>query len=163
MTLEIRRITDDDDDAAAGALVQQAYFQLPDYPRDPEYDRLLGDVAQRALEADVIVGIDDGRIVACLTYVPDRHNVHAEFDDEHAAGFRFFGVDPSVQGTGVGKAMVRWCIAEARRSGREQLKIHTLESMPGAQRLYLHLGFRRDPDNDEDWDGIKGLAFVYDC
>ena len=33
--------------------------------------------------------------------------------------------------------------------------------MPGAQRLYLRMGFLRDPDNDEDWDGITGLAFVY--
>ena len=163
MTVEVRPITPDDDAKAAGAIVQQAYFALPGYPRDPEYDVLLVDVPTRAVEAQVVVAVDDGRIVACLTYVADHTNVHAEFDDADAASFRYFGVDPSVQGAGVGEAMVQWCIAEARRTGKHRLRIHTLESMPGAQRLYLRMGFERDPDNDEDWDGIKGLAFVLRC
>ena len=80
-----------------------------------------------------------------------------------AASFRYFGVHPSAQGTGVGEAMVQWCIDTAGAAGRERIRIHTLESMPGAQRLYLRMGFLRDPSNDEEWDGIKGLAFVYHC
>jgi ribosomal protein S18 acetylase RimI-like enzyme len=85
---------------------------------------------------------------------------HAEFDDADAASFRFFGVDPSVQGRGVGDAMVQWVIDESRRRGRRRIRIHTLESMPGAQRLYERIGFVRTPDHDENWDGITGLAFV---
>lgn len=161
MTLEVRRLEPGDDAAEAGVIVQDAYFPLPGYPRDDEYDLLLADVDGRA--NDVVVALVDGHLVGCLTYVADMHNPHAEFDDVDAASFRYFGVHPSAQGSGVGEAMVQWCINTARGDGRHRIRIHTLESMPGAQRLYLRMGFVRDPDNDEEWDGIKGLAFVYHC
>jgi GNAT superfamily N-acetyltransferase len=160
MSLVVRRTHAGDDLTRAGAIVQGAYFALPGYPRDAYYDEVLGDVEGRAHEAVVVVALLDDRIVGCLTYVPDHHNPHAEFDDPKAAGFRYFGVDPAVQGQGVGEAMVQWCIHETKRTHHRRLRIHTLESMPGAQRLYLRLGFEPDPAHDEDWDGIKGLAFV---
>jgi GNAT superfamily N-acetyltransferase len=152
-----------DDIAAAGRLVQQAYFALPGYPHDDEYDLVIGDVGARLDDAQVVVAFDDGQLVGCLTYVPDADSPHAEFEDEHAASFRYFGVDPAMQGRGIGEAMVQWCIAAARRDGRHRLRIHTLESMPAAQRLYLRMGFVRDPDHDEVWDGIVGLAFAFHC
>jgi len=163
MTLEVRRLQPSDDRAVAGAIVQTAYFRLPGYPRDDEYDLLLGDVDSRAQDSCVVVAVMGGQLVGCLTYVADMSGPHGEFDDADAASFRYFGVHPSVQGSGVGEAMVQWCIDTASAGGRRRLRIHTLESMPGAQRLYLRMGFLRDPDNDEEWGGIKGLAFVYHC
>ena len=161
MTLEVRRLEPGDNAAAAGVIVQDAYFPLPGYPRNEEYDLLLADVHGRASE--VVVAFDEGRLVGCLTYVADMNSPHAEFEDGDAASFRYFGVHPSAQGSGIGEAMVQWCIDAARADGRHRIRIHTLESMPGAQRLYLRLGFVRDPESDEEWDGIKGLAFVYHC
>lgn len=158
--MEIRRLVPADDAARAGQIVQTAYAALPDYPHDPEYDEMLGDVAARADEADVVVAVVDGRIIACLTFVASHDNPHAEFDDIDAASFRYFGVDLATQGTGVGEAMVGWVIDEALRLGRRRLRIHTLESMRGAQQLYAKLGFERVPELDEDWDGIVGLAYV---
>ena len=165
MSLSIRPLTFADRPEVAriaGYIVQRAYFALDGYPRDPEYDLALGDVASRMLDAVVVVALLDEAVVGCLTYVDGPDNPHHEFDDADAASFRCFGVDPGVQGQGVGEAMVRWCIARARADGRRRLRIHTLVSMPGAQRLYERLGFRRDPGFDEDWDGIEGLAFVLD-
>ncbi len=163
MTLKVRELQPDDDAVEAGALVQGAYFRLPGYPRDDEYDLRLGDVASRAQDALVVVAVDDGQLVGCLTYLADMSGPHGEFDDADAASFRYFGVHPSAQGSGVGVAMVQWCIDRARFDGRARIRIHTLDTMPGAQRLYLKMGFVRDPDNDEDWDGINGLAFVFHC
>ena len=160
MTLEVRDLRPDDDSVAVGTIVQHAYFRLPGYPRDDEYDLMLGDVAGRALDSRVVVAVLDRKVVGCLTYVADMNGAHGEFDDDDAASFRYFGVDPSAQCSGVGQAMVQWCIDTTRAAGRRRIRIHTLESMPGAQRLYLRMGFVRDPDNDEEWDGIKGLAFV---
>ncbi len=160
MSLVVRPIEPGDDRAAAGAIVQRAYFALPGYPRDDEYDATLGDVDGRLLHSTIVVAVDESRIVGCLTFVEGVANPHAEFDDAAAASFRYFGIDPSVQGTGVGRAMVQWCIDRARLDGKLRIRIHTLESMPAAQRLYLRMGFVRDETNDEDWDGIKGLAFV---
>jgi GNAT superfamily N-acetyltransferase len=155
----VRLIEPGDDLERAGEIVRAAYFALPGYPRDPEYDVEIGDVAARVADDDVAVALLDGRIVGCLTYVGPA-SPHHEFDDPQAASFRFFGVDPAVQGAGVGEAMVDWCIARAREQGWARLRIHTLASMPAAQRLYLRKGFLPDPDNDEDWDGIIGHAFV---
>lgn len=144
-------------------MVQGTYLQLPGYPRDDEYDEALAAVAKHSMDSDIVVAVDGDRIVGCLTYVAHHTNPHAEFDDPDAASFRYFAVSPAAQGRGVGKAMVEWCIARARADGKHRLRIHTLESMPAAQRLYERLGFQRDPENDEDWDGIKGIAFVFDC
>ena len=164
MTLEVRRARPGDDLAAAGRIVQLAYFGLPGYPHDEEYDITIGEVADRATDTttSVVVGLLDGRLVGCLTYVDHPDNPHHEFDDAEAATFRFFGVDPSVLGRGVGEAMVQWCIHEAAAAGKARLRIHTLESMQGAQRLYHKMGFQRDPAGDEEWDGVLGLAFVYE-
>jgi ribosomal protein S18 acetylase RimI-like enzyme len=158
----VRRIAPADDAARAGRIVQAAYFALDGYPREDEYDRMLGEVTVRADEADVVVAILDGHIVGCLTFVPGHDNPHFEFVDDDAASFRYFGVDPATAGRGVGEAMVRWCIDEARRLGRARLRIHTLTMMHRAQRLYERLGFVRDPAHDEEWDGIVGLAYRLD-
>jgi GNAT superfamily N-acetyltransferase len=160
--VEVRRLRADDDAAAAGRVVQDAYFALAGYPRDDVYDELIGDVASRAGEADVVVAVLDGRIVGCLTFVDGHDNAHAEFVDEDAASFRYFGVDPTCTGRGVGEAMVQWCVDEARRLGRTRLRIHTLTMMHGAQRLYERMGFVRDPAHDAEWDGIAGLAYRLD-
>jgi GNAT superfamily N-acetyltransferase len=158
--VHVRRLCPDDDADAAGRVVQDSYFALDGYPRHDEYDRILGEVRVRA--DDVVIAEIDGRIVGCLTFVPGPDNPHAEFDDPDAASFRYFGVDPSAAGRGVGEAMVRWCVDEARALGRSRLRIHTLTMMHGAQRLYERLGFVRDPAHDGVWDGIVGLAYRLD-
>jgi len=160
--MEIRRIADHDDHGHAGRLVQAAYGALADMQEEPEYLEYLGDVAARRHEADVIVAVVDERIVGCLTFVPGPGTDHHEFDDPDSASFRYFGVDPAVQGAGVGRAMVQWCIDEARRLGRPRLRIHTLPVMVAAQRLYTQMGFVRTPEFDENWDGVEGIAYLHD-
>ncbi len=161
--ITVRLLQEGDDAFAAGKVVQSSYLQLPDYPRDEEYDAALAAVAERALDSDVVLALDGDRIVGCLTYIADHTNKGYEFTDPDASSFRYFAVSTTAQGGGVGRAMVEWCIARARADGKQRLRIHTLESMPAAQRLYERIGFRRDPANDEDWDGIKGIAYVFDC
>lgn len=156
----VRRLLPTDDTARAGRLVQRAYFALDGYPHDDEFDAALADVRARMADTDVVVAIDQEGIVGCLTFVTDVDNEHAEHDDPGASTFRYFGVDPAAQGRGVGEAMVRWVIDETQRLGHQRIRIHTLESMPGAQRLYARLGFVREPMSDENWDGIIGLAYV---
>jgi GNAT superfamily N-acetyltransferase len=163
MTIVVRKLQPGDDAAAAGKVVQETYLQLPGYPRDDVYDEALAAVAARAVTSEIVVAVDGDRIIGCLTYVVHHTSPDYEFDDPEGASFRYFAVARSEQGRGVGAAMVQWCIERARSDGKRRLRIHTLESMPAAQRLYERLGFRRDPANDEDWDGIKGIAYVFDC
>lgn len=159
----VRPIGAQDDATAAGRLVQQAYFALPNYPRDVAYDAVLGDVAGRVHQATVLVAVDtdaDIGLVGCLTYVPQCPHPLAEHTDCAAASFRCFGVRIGVHGRGVGRAMVAWCVAQARRDGKLRLRIHTLTMMASAQQLYSDMGFVRDPSCDANWDGVIGWAYV---
>ena len=143
--------------------MQSTYLQLPGYPRNDAYDIELAAVAERAVRSDVVLALSGDEIVGCLTYVADHTDPSYEFADEDGASFRYFAVSPAAQGKGVGKAMVDWCIARAQADGKPRIRIHTLESMPAAQRLYERIGFRRDPATDEVWDGIRGIGYVFDC
>ena len=158
----VRELRAGDDTEHLGRLIQAAYFGLPGYPREDEYDAEIADVAGRRDKTVVVVADLDGRLVGCLTYVPHPRERYAEHGDPDAATFRYFGVDPSMQGSGVGEAMVRWVLDRARADGRRRVLIHTLTSMRSAQRLYERLGFVRDPSHDEDWDGIAGLAYRHE-
>jgi GNAT superfamily N-acetyltransferase len=160
--IEVRRLSDHDDHQHVGRLVRAAYDALPEMPEEPEYLDYLADVRARRHEADVIVALVDGRVLGCLTFVPGPGTHHHEFADQDATSFRYFGVDPAAQGSGVGRAMVQWCIDETRRIGKPRLRIHTLTAMDAAQRLYLRMGFVRTPEFDENWDGVEGIAYVYE-
>lgn len=156
----IRTLSQDDDLRLAGEIVRRAYFALEGYPRDPEYDEIIADVASRVDEAIVFGAFVDGRLVGCLTYVGSVDNVHAEHDDPGAASFRYFGIDPAAQGGGVGEAMVRRVIESARDDDKQRILIHTLTMMTAATRLYERLGFVRAPEMDASWDEVEGLAYV---
>jgi GNAT superfamily N-acetyltransferase len=161
--LVVRVATGDDDLDRAGELIRAAYFSLPGYPRDPDYDHEIGDVRSRLGDDNVVVVASIGeQVVGCLTYVPSAQAEAYEFDDPDGASFRYFGVDPTVQGRGVGAAMVQWCIDRARGDGRQRLWIHTLEPMVSAARLYVRLGFERVPAADRWWDDVHGHAYVLD-
>ena len=168
MTVVVRRplvirLVGDDEVAEAGRIVAASYLALPGYPTDPEgYDREIADVASRRDGTDVVVAELDGRLVGCLTYIGDVDSPYAEHGIDGAATFRYFGVAPSVQGGGVGSAMLQWVIGRARADGKSSILLHTLESMISAQRLYQRFGFRRDPERDADWDGVRGVAYALD-
>lgn len=156
----IRPLNRGDDFRSAGEVVQRGYFALAEYPHDEVYDKYIADIASRLDDSLVVGAFVDGQIVGCLTYVSSNDSVHAEHDDSDAASFRYFAVDPSAQGRGIGGAMIQWVIERARADGKQRIFIHTLTMMPAAMRLYERVGFVRVPEMDESWDGIAGLAYV---
>ncbi len=48
---------------------------------------------------------------------------------------------PEYQGRGIGRALARSVIGEARRKGYQKMRLDTIESMKAAQKLYFSLGF----------------------
>jgi GNAT superfamily N-acetyltransferase len=151
----VRPVADGDDLEAIGRLIQAAYFALPGYPRDDEYDDEIADIASRRHATTVVIAEDDGDDGAVL-------GTYAEHGDPDAATFRYVAVAPDAEGRGVGRALVQWAIDRARADGKACVRIHTLESMVRAMRLYERVGFVRDAAFDEDWDGIAGVAYRYD-
>lgn len=115
---------------------------------DETYEPELRDVSGRVAGAEVLVAVEDGRILGGVTFVPDHASPYAEFDSEHAAGIRMLAVHPDAQGRGVGEALTQECVARARDLGRGEVILHAVKGMSQAQRIYERLGFTRDPNLD---------------
>jgi GNAT superfamily N-acetyltransferase len=131
---------------------------------EPSYEHELRDIsAKLAGGALVAVAVVDDRVVGGVTYVPDAANVFAEFDDPDAAGFRHLAVDPDVQSTGAGRALVAWCVEQARAAGKKRIIIHSTPWMTRAHEIYLRNGFERR--TDLDWQPLPDvplMGFVLD-
>lgn len=136
--------------ARLGDVTAAAYAGIGAFAVEPSYEDEVRDIAAK-VEAGALVMVavaDDDRVVGGVCYVPDIGNPFFEFDDPDAASFRHLAVDPSVQGTGAGRALVEWCIDQARRDGKKRILIHSTPLMPRAHALYTRAGFVRREDLD---------------
>jgi GNAT superfamily N-acetyltransferase len=150
---EIARITRD-------SYLAAGYFDTADHP----YMKQIQDVAQRAGQATIWVAERDGRIVGSVTLaVAGEPYADIALDDE--LEFRMLVVDPAVQRSGAGKAMVEAIIAHARSlDGIRGVALTTGGTWESAHGLYRKTGFRRVPQRDwfvPDTD-IKLLVFRLD-
>ncbi|MGA7924798.1 MAG: GNAT family N-acetyltransferase [Candidatus Sulfotelmatobacter sp.] len=66
---------------------------------------------------------------------------HKEFEVAKMA------VEPSYQGTGIGRRLLHRAIEEGRRAGAQRLYLETNHVLTPAIRLYESLGFKHIPDN----------------
>lgn len=158
--IEIRPVRDEQEADMAGRIVAEAYFA--DGFADLGYRAELLDGRSRARDATLLVAVDtsaagDGRVVGSVTYVVPGQP-YAEVSRAREAEFRMLGVDPSVQGRGVGASLVTACVSRARADGRSALVMCTEVNMRAAQRLYERMGFLRDPERD--WDPVRDIHLL---
>lgn len=71
-----------------------------------------------------------------LTYVPDMQP-----DGRDVAIIENVIVDSAARGSGVGSAMMRWAVEEARAHGSSQVKLTSNAKRADAHRFYERLGF----------------------
>jgi ribosomal protein S18 acetylase RimI-like enzyme len=145
--VEIRRIAPEEYEQA-GRLVVAAYEALEGGPLDPGYAAELADIGTRAVEAEVLVALDGGELVGCVTFVPDPSSPWAEGVREDESAIRMLAVDPGAQGRGAGGALLDACIVRAVVLGRRGLFLHSTPWMGAAHRMYRKAGFVRVPDRD---------------
>jgi predicted N-acetyltransferase YhbS len=136
-----------DEYPALGDLTVVAYEQL-EPGRLGDYADELRDVAGRTDGVEILVAADGGHVLGGVSYVPGPDSPAAEFDDPDAAGIRMLAVAGDARRRGVGEALTRACIDRARVSGRGQIVLHSTDRMVDAHRLYVRLGFERDPSID---------------
>ena len=98
----IARITRD-------AYLAAGYFESADHP----YMQQIQDVAQRAANATIWVAEREGRIVGSVTLAV-AGEPYADIARSDELEFRMLVVDPSVQRSGAGKAMVHAILDHAR-------------------------------------------------
>ncbi|MGA1838926.1 GNAT family N-acetyltransferase [Herbiconiux sp. 11R-BC] len=131
-----------------GALTERSFAAGPygHFARSPERERLERDAGARARSGALLVAVDaDGAVVGSATLVrPGTPESRLATTGE--AELRLLVVDPSRQRSGAGAALVRACIAEARRWGANAVVLDTGSLNSAAQRLYERTGFDRLTD-----------------
>jgi ribosomal protein S18 acetylase RimI-like enzyme len=128
--------------AECARLAYQHYVPRMPLPPGP----MLLDYAQVMREHDVTVAEAGGRLAGFVVLTEDEE------------GFRLWivGVDPAFQGRGVGRALLQFAEAEARRRGFDSIHLSTHETMTENQALYARIGYREYARRRED-----GYARVY--
>jgi ribosomal protein S18 acetylase RimI-like enzyme len=146
--MEVRVVREHEVDEA-GQVVLAAYAGIEGAPPlGHGYDEELLAVGRRARQATVLVAVDGGRVVGCVTLVEDSTSAWAEDLRHDEAGIRMLAVAPDGQGEGVGRLLVEACIERALAAGKPAVFLHSTPWMRAAHRLYERLGFQRVPERD---------------
>jgi ribosomal protein S18 acetylase RimI-like enzyme len=134
----------------AGRVTVAAYaeFFAPDgVDADLEYLQAIGDVAGRAPRTTILVAVDDGRIVGCVTLELDgRTDLEDEPLPSERAHIRMLGVAPEARGRGIGRALMIECQRRALAAGRSEMTLHTTRLMQAAQAMYASMDYERTAD-----------------
>jgi len=97
---------------------------------------------QRVDRGDCFVALSNGVVVGTITlYAPDSASDSKHYRDMRVASIRQLGVDPLLQGQGVGTALIRLAESWARRSGYTGLALDTPEAAGHLIDYYLRQGF----------------------
>ena len=147
---EIARITRD-------SYLAAGYFDNADHP----YMKQIQDVATRAAKATVWVAERAGRIVGSVT-LAIAGEPYADIALDGELEFRMLVVDPAVQRSGAGRAMVEAIIEHAKSlNGISGVALTTGMTWESAHGLYRKTGFQRAPQRDWFVPGTDIKLLVY--
>jgi len=142
---------------AVGELTVAAY--VADAPMG-SYADVLRDAATRASVGELLVAVVDDELVGTATLIPPE--APDEWREKTPAGgatLRMVAVAPHARGRGIGTALTVACIDRARERRWPLLCLLTVDRMRAAQRIYVGLGFVREPSLD--WQIDSGLLLGY--
>lgn len=111
-------------------------------------------------EADLIIAEHDDKILgSVLLYEPTEKDSYGQGKATSYPELRLLAVTPQARGSGIGRALVAECSRRAKNMGAQKLGLHTSDYMEVATKLYLKLGFVREPSLDFEAAGphtVKG-------
>ena len=159
--ITVRPAVESDFDAVAritrDSYLAAGYFEDAEHP----YMRKVQDVAQRAGQATVWVAERAGDVVGSVTLAL-AGEPYADIALPDELEFRMLVVDPAVQRSGAGRAMVEAIIAHARTlPGIRAVALTTGETWESAHGLYNRTGFARVPERDWFVPGTDIKLLVY--
>ena len=147
MTAEIRPVGARELEEA-GDVTLAAYRTLPDQVLTDGYAADLRDVAARTTGATVLVAVEGGRVLGCVTLVTDPASPWSEGLVPGEVGVRMLGVIAEARGRGLGTSLLEACLERGRAVGAARAVLHSTESMTAAHRIYGRSGFQRAPERD---------------
>jgi GNAT superfamily N-acetyltransferase len=106
-------------------------------PLDPRYAEALAAIAHDPNNALLVAELE-GRVVGAFQFTVIQH---VAYRGGRVAQVENVIVDPAARGRGVGEAMMRWAIDEARRRGCFRVQLTTNKVRKRAHRFYERLGF----------------------
>jgi GNAT superfamily N-acetyltransferase len=122
---------------------------------DRELASLPGDYNWALGKGCLLIGLDHGKPVGCVGCRP--------FQGATCEMKRLY-VRPEARGTGIGEALARAVIDEARRLGYEAMRLDSLPFMEKAVQLYERLGFQKiDPYRHNPIEGTVFMELKLTC
>jgi ribosomal protein S18 acetylase RimI-like enzyme len=119
------------DVADIARIVDAAYAHyVPRIGRKPA--PMLDDHAARVRDGEAWVAQEDGAVAGVLVLIDEPD--HVLLDN--------IAVDPARRGTGIGRALLRFTEAEARRRGYAEVRLYTNAKMTENIALYARIGYR---------------------
>jgi len=101
----------------------------------------------------------EGAILGAVLMLPPDGGL-VQVSQVGEAEFRVLAVAPEARGAGVGEALVRACITQAKSIGAKAIVLWSQPTMLNAHRLYERLGFDRVPERDQaDGRGFTRMVF----
>jgi ribosomal protein S18 acetylase RimI-like enzyme len=123
MTIEIRE-AEPGDHPEAGRVTALAYREFVPADDDGDWARYLermADVAERAERTHILIAVDEGRVVGCVTLELEGRVGDWDGDpplEPGEAHIRMLGVDPAARARGVGTRLMAAAEARARDAGK---------------------------------------------
>lgn len=135
------------DDADVNRITVAAYLGAGHFPdASTGYMTHIQDAAQRRGATDVWVVERAGAVIAAVT-LAELGNEWADIAREGELEFRLLVVDPEVQRSGAGSALVRAILEEGRRRAHiHRVVLTTNPDWVAANALYPRLGFTPSPE-----------------
>lgn len=135
--------------AALSADAYQADGLLTRSAGTDHYEAVLRDATRRAAHAELLVATEPGgRLLGTITWCPPESGLRELATRPDQGEFRMLAVTPAARRRGVARALVGYCLVDARRLGLAELVLSSLPAMTAAHTLYTAMGFRRAPDLD---------------
>lgn len=153
----IRHARDDEMDIVA-SLIVDAYAEYAAAMSPDAWSMFAQDIANvggRASDGEIIVAERDQRVVGTVTVYRQWRGAQPG-----AMVLRLLAVPPDERGSGVGRALMQWCVDQARADGKSRVVITTMPDMVAMRELTDSMGFVRAPDLDhEPAPGVRAEGF----
>lgn len=149
MTVEVR-LAAPGEFAEAGSVTAEAYreFIRPGDSAWEEYLERIADVEGRADRTEILVAVEEGRILGSATLeLVDRVADEGRPLQPDEAHIRMLGVHPDVRRMGIARMIMAACERRAFDAGKRVISLHTTQRMAAAQAMYEALGFERQEDH----------------
>jgi ribosomal protein S18 acetylase RimI-like enzyme len=149
-SLQIRRELYDGDDAAIVELHRRVY--VPEYGRNDDF------VAQVAAGLDVAIEAGWPEQAGAVWLVERTGepellgSMGLTHEGDGLGRVRWFVLDPSVRGHGLGRSLLAQLLADAHANELERLELETFSALKAAASLYREAGFRVEWERERtDW------------